>query len=214
MTRPSQSSSCRGWYAYAVIQSCAYLCLTGCGGALSGLDPLRVALKNGSRETYAALLKDGADPNTVAGDGLSVMHLSALEADSYWLRTALENGGDPNLKNPGASTNKRGTPMYYAITADRLDNVKVLVEFGADINAVDEFGQTPLADAFAHGGYDIVYYLLESGADYQLAPTGEYNSFLGFVKNAKASVIKDEMTREKLERVLQWLREKGVQLNE
>lgn len=46
-----------------------------------------------------------------------------------------------------------------------LGRVKDLVEQGADVNAKDEYGRTPLYVASEEGHIDVVKYLLEHGAD-------------------------------------------------
>ena len=55
--------------------------------------------------------------------------------------------------------------MYTAAAEGYLDIVKILIEYGANINKAAEFGTTPLQIACTWEQYDIVKYLLEHGAD-------------------------------------------------
>ena len=56
-----------------------------------------------------------------------------------------------------------------------LDAVKVLVEAGADVNQVSEFGWTPLLTATQNRYYRIGKFLLENGANPNIANEGGWN---------------------------------------
>jgi ankyrin repeat protein len=73
----------------------------------------------------------------------------------------MKYGGKINLVNPKDGT----TPIFNAILACNLPNVKILVEAGANINQQDAGGETPIVAAALEVQYDIVYYLLQMGAD-------------------------------------------------
>lgn len=127
--------------------------------------PLWVALTKKNLAAYEALLKYGADPNIIMSGKRVVTHWAAWEEDSTWLRLALEHGADPNLVNVGSGRPSEGPPLKMAIGVS-LENVKLLVEHGADINKPDRFGCTPLARAAETNYFDVVLYLLDQGADY------------------------------------------------
>ncbi len=61
------------------------------------------------------------------------------------------------------------TPLHYAVRSGDLEVVKLLVENGADVNAVDYCGYTPIHIAidFLDGqeGADVLEYLIDHGAD-------------------------------------------------
>ena len=55
-----------------------------------------------------------------------------------------------------------------------LDAVKYLVELGADVNARDDQGYTPLHHAAARGDNELILYLVSKGADVKaVARTGQ-----------------------------------------
>ncbi len=64
------------------------------------------------------------------------------------------------------------TPLVYAVRANDLDSVKVLLAAGADINQVTGYGWSPLLVATQNRYYKLGAYLLEHGADVNLPNKG------------------------------------------
>lgn len=66
------------------------------------------------------------------------------------------------------SVNQKGamgdTPLHIACNRDNLDDVRWLVDFGANVNACGDLGLTPLHVAIARGSIDIARLLLKVGA--------------------------------------------------
>lgn len=128
-----------------------------------------------SRQEYDAflmLLENGADVNIFdTYDGSSAL-MEACEfpyKDIKFIKKLIEYGANVNAievgeRREGNST--RGTPLIYASGSGNLEFVKILVENGADINYMNEYDRTALAEAVMLDNFDIVLYLLEKGADY------------------------------------------------
>jgi ankyrin repeat protein len=57
------------------------------------------------------------------------------------------------------------TPLHYAIFTQRPDFLKLLIEKGANVNARDNTGDTPLSLAAKRGDLASIRYLLAHGAD-------------------------------------------------
>ncbi len=56
------------------------------------------------------------------------------------------------------------TPLHKAALWGQKETVKMLLDWGADINARDEKGETPLYKASFRGKWDVVQLLLDNGA--------------------------------------------------
>jgi ankyrin repeat protein len=57
------------------------------------------------------------------------------------------------------------TPLHMACNRDAIDDVRILLRGGADVNARDGFGMTPLMFAVYSVNLEMVNLLLEAGAD-------------------------------------------------
>ena len=63
----------------------------------------------------------------------------------------------------------RNTPLHWAATFGTPEVVRVLVEhWGADVNAVNASGETPLHESVNRGQVEISDFLLKNGADYNV----------------------------------------------
>ena len=61
------------------------------------------------------------------------------------------------------------TPLYVAATNNNIEIVKILLKFGANVNYITEDGSTAYEAAIYNGYNDLAKYLLENGADPNLA---------------------------------------------
>ncbi len=53
------------------------------------------------------------------------------------------------------------TPLHKACFRGDLEDVEVLIAYGAEINALGDMGETPLHNAVAHENIEVVKLLLE-----------------------------------------------------
>ena len=186
------------------------------GATRPGKTPLLHALILNKKKSYAKLLALGANPNTICRGGgtillpnSSVMHHAALEEDPFWLKAALEAGGDPNQMN-GGEGQQEGKPLRFAIMKERIENVKCLCEHGADVDApMDQFGRTALYQAC--GSFEIVYHLLSQGADYtEPRPVHERDSFIDLLRHMKPGYFAMTPHNQKwFTAVWEWFQERG-----
>ncbi|WP_223496923.1 ankyrin repeat domain-containing protein [Stenotrophomonas indicatrix] len=138
--------------------------------------PLRAKNLDGLR----ALLDNGANPNaraykTVDGRRLgynNAMVYAAKMDDPRFLKLLLKHGGDPNTRNSAGET-----LLFQAfIAGNQWENVKLLIENGANINESNRgTADTVLSWYTTRGGFEHAYWLLEHGAD----PTVMLKSSIG-----------------------------------
>ena len=62
--------------------------------------------------------------------------------------------------------------LYYACSDDDVDKAKELIKAGANVNAENKWGETPLIVAARHGHIEIVKLLIEAGADLETNDDG------------------------------------------
>lgn len=67
------------------------------------------------------------------------------------------------------------TALIFAVREGDLESVKALIEAGAVVNQVSEFGWTPLLTATQNRYYQLGSYLLEQGANPNIANEGGWN---------------------------------------
>lgn len=123
------------------------------------MSPLGWALAAKSLPGMRALLDAGADPNQPIGPEHQI-HLVWLAAglDSPdALRVLLAYKGDPNARHGGLLFNAMRQAVMHP------DNMKLLVEAGADVNAADADGLGVALIAANLGQFGVVDYLLEHG---------------------------------------------------
>ncbi|HRI67023.1 MAG TPA: hypothetical protein PK156_22415 [Polyangium sp.] len=126
----------------------------------SGISLLVYEITAGNELAVRTLLAAGANPNVLAPSGTSAMFAAGVTPDSKFLRLLLDNGGDPNLED------QRKEPLLTRLVYfDQWDNLLLLLDRGAQIDAVGPSGQTAALMFGSLHQFDHVYALLERGAD-------------------------------------------------
>ena len=142
----------------------------------TGRTPLMTAIALADAPRVSALLASKADPNAKDANGVRAIHYAAGEPDSAILRTLILGGADINAKGRAGKT-----PIMEAARLGLFQNVKILAEAGADLEARDDLERNVVMfGAMAkHGSVDVVKYLLENGApDFTFTSKGETPLFL------------------------------------
>lgn len=90
----------------------------------------------------------------------------ATAGDIEGLRKIIEKGIDINAADSEGFTALHNAMMWLPHLKDKnfLAITELLVENGADVNAVTEYGETPLYLAAIEGFFDVVVYLHQKGA--------------------------------------------------
>jgi ankyrin repeat protein len=124
--------------------------------------------------------EDGLPEVTVSRDELIKRLPPELVAD-FEREIAQEKTGE--VKPPPPKQWGGLTALHFAVREGDMDSVKALVEAGAEVDEISEFGWTPLLTATQNRYYHIAAYLLEQGADPNLANEGGWSPLYIAVDN-------------------------------
>lgn len=138
-----------------------------------GRNALSWACAKGDLRKIEKLLKMGADPNIADSEGRTSLHLLAHihhlthSNDSYerCLDELLDHGADSNVRN-----RRGGTPLHD-FTLSRTCTASSIEKFylkGADLNAQDGGGWTPMNWAVRGGNIEVIEKLIQHGADLEI----------------------------------------------
>ncbi len=114
----------------------------------------------------AALLEAGADPNIQNNELCSPLHTAVLDQRISIVRMLLEHGADAMLRFGG--DDKDSTALHLA-TSGAVEIVELLLEHNSEINALDNYGRSPLYLAVLKGNTSVMKLLVVRGADVGLA---------------------------------------------
>lgn len=127
------------------------------------LNALCTAVKSGDIEAVKKAVADGAKAGEPCGAESTVwpLHLAVGRGDVEVVRYLLQQGADVNHPEGSAFL----TPLHLAaLLHDDPAVAGVLVEAGADLDAVDDEGGTPLDLALAEGRQAVAEFLAAKGA--------------------------------------------------
>ncbi len=157
----------------------------------TGDTPLMLAARTGITDAMEVLIKHGAQVDAREDWGKTTPLMWAVtENHADAARLLLKNGADVDARSAyippdtgrgfaGALPRERRaeevgpvmfasgefTPLLLAARDGHLESVKVLVEHGADVNALAADGKNALGLAIFNGSYDIADYLIDAGSD-------------------------------------------------
>ncbi len=156
---------------------------------LAGETPLMVASRSGKAEIVEQLLVKGARPNVRATRGQTALMWAAAHRHPEVVKRLIAHGADLHARsevwNEMMAVPPHGLPQYnrliphggdtalmFAARAGNLDSARLLVAAGANVNDADAWGVSATAMA-AHSGFaELVEFLLERGADPNVASAG------------------------------------------
>lgn len=117
-------------------------------------------------DAIKVLMELGSDPSIDVPDQGNAGYISMWHSDAKALEVLLQSGMDPNL-------NEEGDPLiFHTHNIDESNSLPVLVKYGADVNALNEKGETPIFDMIRTQPKNALF-LLNNGADgSRISPSG------------------------------------------
>ncbi|KAM6188775.1 B-cell lymphoma 3 protein [Sarcoramphus papa] len=126
--------------------------------------PLHLAVITGQPGLVRLLVAHGASPMALDRLGRTAAHLACESRSPRCLRELLRPGprGSPDLQ----ARNYEGlTPLHVAVSSGARESVLLLLEHGADVDAVDiKSGRSPLLHAVESNSLEMAELLIQRGA--------------------------------------------------
>ncbi len=145
--------------AGAPVTSDSSTCRGRCGrGALAQ------ATLGGHLDIAKTLLANGAEIDPILGDDRRLLHLAADRGNATAVGFLLDNGADPDTRAGTTSCCPKETPLIAAARAGHPNVIQQLVKGGADLEAYDAEGVTPLQWAAREGHHEVSRNLLTAKA--------------------------------------------------
>jgi ankyrin repeat protein len=155
--------------------------------SVSGYTLLHEAAINGYLDLCDFLItKHKLDINAQNWLGVTPLQQAVLENNVEMVRMLVKSGADINIKT-GPS---QRTALHHAATDVKCSSTaRILMYLGADINAQEHNGRTPLHYAIDHGLLDIVEVLLAAQSDLQIGDKLGYKPLALAVVEKKTDLV-------------------------
>lgn len=131
----------------------------------SDLDVLEAAAIGDVERLRALLDEDPSLANAWSDDGFTPLHYAAFFGQPEAAKLLIERGADLEARSTNREFALDAAPLHSAVAARERGTIEVLLDAGADVNAVQHGGFTPLLEAAQTGQAEVVELLLERGAD-------------------------------------------------
>jgi ankyrin repeat protein len=125
------------------------------------------AAMRGDRQQVQSLLKENVDVNSAQGDGHTALHWAAYRDDIDMARLLIRSSAKVDARTRVGDI----TPLLLAAKNGSAAMIEVLVNAGAEVNALNANGTTPLMLAAASGKTAALTILIDHGANPNLRDT-------------------------------------------
>ena len=120
-----------------------------------------------SKETLQAIIDHGVDINAIDEDGRTVLMISCQMGNVEAINVLLNAGADSNITDTNS-----GTWIHYAVDGGcSKETLQIIIEYGANVNALDKNNSTALMLACQKGNVEAIKVLLNAGAGSNITDT-------------------------------------------
>ena len=114
------------------------------------------------------LLRAGADPTHKNSENYNVLHYAALrQNDREIIKCFVSAGADIHMRNVYG-----GMPLSSIVFRNNSISAEILLDYGADVDGLDNDGDSALTEAIRYYSNDLIQVLLNRGAAYTLSNSG------------------------------------------
>jgi ankyrin repeat protein len=128
-----------------------------------GPNPFYQAARWGNKRMLSMLLERGPDINEFDSDGIAALHQAVLNGESTSVQLLLDLGANSNAMSNDPCNKIAPLHLVPDIHGERI--VKLFLNRGANLEAQDYSGRTPLYVSCQSGFVENVLLLIEMGAD-------------------------------------------------
>jgi ankyrin repeat protein len=179
------------------------------GGTMTGRTLLQ---QNGDVTELRRLVANGRNVNERDADGVTALHLAAVNGNVEVLRVlVVELGADKDAKDANG-----GTPLHLAAVGGHVEAIKALEQLGAQIDAHAANKDTPLKLSIRHGQHQAAEVLRElerTARARKEAATSERAQQAAEHANRMAAELIEEEEREQAAKAEAQSKVRGVELS-
>lgn len=146
--------------------------------------PLHHTIYSGCLESIRILLEYGADPNRINGNDDTPLDSAVWFSQVNTVKFLLEHGADVNTGY------KRMSTLHSAVTQGKQEIIRILLDNGANVDALTKLDQTPLRMATEEGNLGVIETLLEHGADVNTRDRGGITPLDIAVSNSNVEAVR------------------------
>lgn len=161
------------------------------GRAASGSEALIEAVESDDLSRVQRLLEEGASPDSRNEKGVPALALAATAKNVAIVKALLAKGADANATTTNAAEELNGIPVVlYAATNGSAEVLQLILHAGANPNAHDGNGTTPLMAAAYLGNTEMIPVLLAAKADLEARQRKEENALMFAAEGGRYEVAR------------------------
>lgn len=166
------------------------------GEDVPGCSPLYLAAFIGALEITELLIERSAEIEACNEIGHTVLMAAIQGGHEDVVACLLEAGADPDpLETSSHPGFRRTTPLAISAQNGALEVARLLLEHGADVNALPENHWSPLKSAVKGGHRELIDLFLDRGADIDIADESGYTALMNAVTQDDDSIALELIAR-------------------